>query len=565
MKVNNQNKHFIQTLSPINTVSEEFAKAGTDERGAVFTRREVVDFILDLSGYVPSRKLQNLRLLEPSFGCGDFLIPAIERLMSSLKNQLVSPNVTTLKECIRAVELHAESYQKTRKEVYKILNRYNLTTIQIEELLNTWLIQGDFLLTEFDQLFTHVVGNPPYIRNEAVPSVLMTEYRKRFQTIYDRADIYVPFIEYSLSLLCEGGTLGFICADRWMKNRYGGPLRKLIAEQYHLRIYVDMVGSSAFHSEVIAYPAITIIAKEPTGPTTIIKRPEIDSTFLQEIFHTLKSDATAKGVGVETTLVNSDDSPWVFGESSTLNLVRRLERDFPTLEEVGCKVGIGVATGADRVFIAQLGEMDVEEDRKIPLITTKDIQTGEINWKGYGVINPFDKKGKLVSLAEYPKLRAYLELHRDIIEQRHISKKNPHAWYRTIDRINIELVTRPKLLIPDIKSYVHIVYEKGKFYPHHNLYYITSQDWDLESLSVILRSGIARLFIETYSTRMHGNCLRFQAQYLRRIRIPHWSAIPDNIRQEIRRIAKKDDKVARNHIVSVLYSLSPTERAIIEK
>ena len=37
-----------------------------------------------------------------------------------------------------------------------------------------------------------------------------------------------------------------------------------------------------------------------------------------------------------------------------LSLVRRLEAEYPTLEEAGCKVGIGVATGADQVFIGPL-------------------------------------------------------------------------------------------------------------------------------------------------------------------------------------------------------------------
>jgi len=38
--------------------------------------------------------------------------------------------------------------------------------------------------------------------------------------------LYIPFIERSLCMLAPGGALGFICADRWMKNRYGAPLRK---------------------------------------------------------------------------------------------------------------------------------------------------------------------------------------------------------------------------------------------------------------------------------------------------------------------------------------------------
>jgi hypothetical protein len=39
----------------------------------------------------------------------------------------------------------------------------------------------------------------------------MEEYRRRYSTIFDRADIYIPFIERSLSLLAPDGRLGFIC------------------------------------------------------------------------------------------------------------------------------------------------------------------------------------------------------------------------------------------------------------------------------------------------------------------------------------------------------------------
>ena len=76
-------------------------------------------------------------------------------------------------------------------------------------LCDAWLYQGDFLLAEFEPAFTHVVGNPPYVRQEAIPDILMAEYRMRYKTIYDRADIYVPFIERSLALLAQGGKLGF--------------------------------------------------------------------------------------------------------------------------------------------------------------------------------------------------------------------------------------------------------------------------------------------------------------------------------------------------------------------
>ena len=166
-----------------------------------------------------------------------------------------------------------------------------------------------------------------------------------------------------------------------------------------------------------------------------------------------------------------------------------------------------------------------------------------------------------MSLAEYTKLRAHFELHEEVVRKRHVSKKNPAGWYRTIDRIYPSLVETPKLLIPDIKGHAHIVYEKGNFYPHHNLYYIVSDEWDLRALQAVLLSGIARIFVETYSTRMHGDCLRFQAQYLRRIRVPRWNTISEDLRQELCLAANNDDSTARDEVVAKLYGLSKTERA----
>jgi hypothetical protein len=557
---------FLPGLSPVAMAVQELSEAGIEERGAIFTRREVVDFILDLIGYVPTQALYNTRLLEPSFGHGDFLIPAVERLIAASRRRqpasVLDPEI--LRNAICAVELHRSSFEHTREKLREVLLGAGLTSAQSEMLLGAWLVQGDFLLTDFKNTFTHIIGNPPYIRQELIPDALITEYRRRYETIFDRADIYVPFIERSLELLNHKGVLGFICADRWMKNRYGGPLRKLIAEKYHLRTYIDMVDTPAFLSDVIAYPAITIIANEPAGPTSIARRPKIEAKALCRLAKCLNELHSTKGKGVKRiAALGRGDEPWVLDSSDSLTLVRRLEQSLPTLEEAGCKVGIGVATGADDAFIAPFEALDVEADRKLPLVMTRDIQSGEVVWRGYGIVNPFADDGKLVPLSQYPKLRAHFDLHGTAIKKRHISQKNPTNWYRTIDRIYPELTKKPKLLIPDIKGDAQVVYEDGHLYPHHNLYHILSDEWDLRALQAVLLSGIARLFVETYSTRMRGGFLRFQAQYLRRIRIPRWNAVSKELRYALRSAAIKRDIAACNEAVTALYGLSATERAVV--
>jgi hypothetical protein len=543
------------------------ADAGVESRGAVFTRREVVDFILDLAGYTADKPLHRARLLEPSMGHGDFLTPAIDRLLEAYAREGGDQGdiVEDLGDCITAVELHRASYNHARELVTDTLVAKGVPTAKGKALCARWLKQGDFLLLSHEREFTHVIGNPPYVRQELIPDVLMAEYRRRYATIYDRADIYVPFIEQSLSLLAPGGGLGFICADRWIKNRYGGPLRRLVAEKFHLKYFVDMVDTDAFLSDVIAYPAIVVITREKPGPTRIAARPHVDAETLRDLAKAMAAAKVGKNKAVsDVARAAVGDQPWMLEAADQLGLMRRLEAEYPTLEEAGCKVGIGVATGADQVFVGRFEQLDVEPDRKLPLVMTRDILDGSVKWRGFGVINPFGPEGKLVSLKSYPKLAAYLERHGAAIKARHVSKKNPSGWYRTIDRIYPELTWVPKLLIPDIKGEAHIVYEPGKLYPHHNLYFITSTDWDLHALQAVLLSHVTRMFITLYSTKMRGGYLRFQAQYLRRLRLPCWADVPARLRSELIKAGKSRDAASCDAAVVALYKMTPLERQVLD-
>lgn len=556
---------FAVSSPDVTAAVEALAKQeGAETRGAIFTRPEVVDFILDLAGYTVDQPLHQKRLLEPSFGGGDFLLPVIDRLLTAWRVSKSSGSVVEdLGDAIRAVELHHETFAVTRQAVLNRLEKEGIDPLSAIALADRWLLQGDFLIEPFAGHFDFVVGNPPYVRQELIPAPLLTEYRRRYQTIYDRADLYIPFIERSLLLLADGGSLGFICADRWMKNRYGGPLRSLVADQFHLKVYVDMFDTPAFQSSVSAYPAITLITREKPGSTRIAYRPNIDKATLASLAEEFRAPVLPKDGGQvrEMAEVTNGAEPWLLGSTDQMALIRRLENKFPTIEQAGCRVGIGVATGADKAFIGDFDGLDVEPDRKLPLVTTRDIISGEVKWRGLGVINPFAEDGSLVDLRDYPRLSRYLESRKDVIAGRHCAQKTPLNWFRTIDRILPGLTKRPKLLMPDIKSEAQIVFERGELYPHHNLYYITSDEWDLRALQAVLLSSVVRLFMATYSTRMRGGFLRFQAQYLRRIRIPYWRDVPEVLRAELIDAAVRRDLQACNNAIFQLYALSDEERS----
>jgi TaqI-like C-terminal specificity domain/Eco57I restriction-modification methylase len=537
-------------------------------RGAVFTRPEVVDFILDLVGYRIECPLHKQRILEPSFGNGDFLLRVVERLLKTWRQlpHLQDP-VAVIGKAILAVEIHPATFWNTRSTLLTKLGQEGFSTRIATELVDRWLVLGDFLLLDLKNDFDFVVGNPPYVRQEMIPDALMAIYRDRYRTIYDRAGLYIPFIERSLLALQQGGDLGFICADRWMKNRYGKLLRKMIADDFHLKIYVDMVDTPAFQSDVIAYPAITVISRQQPGNTRIARRPRIEARFLGDLADRLRAetlDVTSGNVS-ELQMVTSKTEPWLLNGLERTAIVRRLEQKFPTLESTGCKVGIGVATGADSVFIGDFDTLDIEEDRKVPLAMTRDIRSGQVKWLGRVVVNPFLENGDLVNLREYPKLNRYLETHKEIVAGRYCARKSPDNWYRTIDRITPSLAQKPKLLIPDIKGEAQVVFEDGKLYPHHNLYYIVAESWDLRALQAVLMSSIVRLFIMTYSTQMRGGYLRFQAQYLRRICIPQWQDVSMELRDELIAAAKSGNLEECDRVTFKLFQLTTDEQTSLSK
>ena len=151
----------LPTLCPAAAAAEHLAQGGEAARGAVFTRPEVAAFILDLVGWMADRPLHTMRLLEPAFGRGDFLLPALDRLLAACARDGVAVGPDTLGAVLRGVELHRTSHAQTSARVADRLVQAGATEADADALTRLWLVQGDFLLSEPPHRYTHVVGNPP--------------------------------------------------------------------------------------------------------------------------------------------------------------------------------------------------------------------------------------------------------------------------------------------------------------------------------------------------------------------------------------------------------------------
>lgn len=516
-------------------------RSSGETHGVVLTKPHIVELVLDLAGYTADRRLSALRLLEPACGKGAFLVPAVRRLLSVAQRE--GRNPSELSSNIVAYDVAPEHVESSRSAIAAVLrSEGGMTARSARTLAERWVRQGDFLLAAAEP-FDVVVGNPPYVRIEQLSPALQTEYRQRYPSLFDRADLYVAFIERGLDLLKPGGVLSFICADRWILNRYGAPLRRKVSEKFKVHAYIDLHHASPFESEVIAYPAIFALGPGKTGEVLVASMMQANDEEC-EVFRQALAGKKVAHPGVAIASHASwfqGDEPWVLNSPKHLEALRALESRFETIEaDEQTRVRIGVATGNDRVFIVQEG-LDVEPDRLVPLVMRADIERGQIKDARRFVLNTFDDQGKVIDLARYPRLARYLALHEKAIRNRHVARNSAKAWFRTIDRVYPELVTQPKLLIPDIAGANEVVYDKGRFHPHHNLYFVTSSSWDLEVLGGLLSSKVALFFIWSYAVKMRGGYLRFQAQYLRRIRLPRPEALSPSLKADIRKAFRQRD------------------------
>lgn len=102
-----------------------------------------------------------------------------------------------------------------------------------------------------------------------------------------------------------------------------------------------------------------------------------------------------------------------------------------------------------------------------------------------------------------------------------------------------------------------------KLYPHHNLYYVISDTWDLHALRAVLSSRVARAFVAAYCPRMRGGFLRFQAPYLRRIRLPLWDSLDTKIQRDLVRQGKISCQNPDDELVRSVYGLNQAEWDIL--
>lgn len=496
--------------------------------GDVFTRHEVVAYMLDAVGYTSQKDLSGIRILEPSCGYGEFVVEILARLKESSARYGFDFN-EACHQCVSAYDIDPVKVGGCIRRIEALFPELSDIGHQIK--------CEDFLLSAPSSVDI-VVGNPPYIRYEEIPVGKRELYKSLFSTFYYRTDIYVLFFEKTIRLLKPNGQHSFICANRWMKNQYGKKLRRMVASGLRICRIVDMERTHAFHEDVLAYPAITVFEKSSSA----------------KYFEFASAESVSELGRLRYSILSApSDEDWSCAFSTSVRM-----GGLTSIERQGFKIGIGVATGADSIFVSSALPGMVEEELLLPALNAWNLSGDIFSWDGRYLLNPYRTDGTLICLDDFPLAKAYLERNHDKLARRYKAVKNPSRWYATIDPIRRALLDSPKIMLPDISGNRFLFVDKGQYYPLHNLYYITGQDeCSLRLLAAILMSDFIKSQLDSLSNHMNGGYVRWQSQYLKQLRVPQLSALSERIVSDLLGAYGRCDYGSINRIVENIVADTP--------
>jgi hypothetical protein len=149
--------------------------------------------------------------------------------------------------------------------------------------------------------FNIVIGNPPYVRQEAIKS-LKPLLEREYDCYSGTADLFVYFFERGFKLLKANGILTYISSNKYMRSKYGEKLRGFLTEKSTIHHAIDFGDASVF--EAIAYPSILQIGKTAPKKKAQIKSlvwdaqqplSEFSSVFRDRSLLVAQKELTADG------------------------------------------------------------------------------------------------------------------------------------------------------------------------------------------------------------------------------------------------------------------------------
>jgi hypothetical protein len=187
--------------------------------------------------------------------------------------------------------------------------------------------------------FDLVVGNPPWLRAEAMDPHLRARLMERYRWWRahptgwaNRPDLAVAFLERALELTRAGGVVAMLVPAKIARAGYGAEARHALATGTTLIALADLTGRPEASFDATVYP-LALVARHDRPPPG----------------HRVRARLAPAGPTVRQARL-AGGGPWIMAGDRLEACLTTLRAEHPRLDAVlGCH--LGVKTGANRVFL----------------------------------------------------------------------------------------------------------------------------------------------------------------------------------------------------------------------
>ncbi|MEI6138228.1 MAG: Eco57I restriction-modification methylase domain-containing protein [Mariniphaga sp.] len=293
---------------------------------------------------------------------------AMERMINGIKNDFESEIAANDKRLLKlnkvkgelfALTTQTSLFEKTKnektswnKQVKELTDAMTQLETEIEDIRSNKIYENAFewrfefpevLNNEGDFIgFDVVIGNPPYIRQEAFLEA-KPYLHQNYKTYTGTSDLYVFFVEKGFDIVKKSGSFCFIMPNKWMQAGYGKPLRSFLLEN-HLQSIVDF-GDLQVFDEATTYPCILNAVRENPG-----------NTFTSVPIKTLKFetgfDLYAESVKVKMKVSSLSSETWVITSEAEQLLLQKVKScSLSLFDYIDGLAYYGIKTGLTEAFL----------------------------------------------------------------------------------------------------------------------------------------------------------------------------------------------------------------------
>ncbi len=367
--------------------------------------------------------------------------------------------------------------------------------------------------------FDAVIGNPPYVRQETLGAAFKTYAKKTYDTYAGTADLYTYFIERGVNLLREDGAFSIIVANKWLRARYGKPLRAWLKKQA-IREIIDF-GDLPVFQQATTYPCILTIGKAGAGDS--FAAAQVDTLE----FASLREHVGSLRYAVDRTMLY--DGGWSLAREEVQQLAKKLDDTGVSLKEyVDGRIHYGIKTGRNAAFVIDIEtrSMLIDLDPRSADIIKPFLLGRDVGRYGAPPIKQFvifTRRG--IDIDAYPAVKEYLKDYREILEPKPRNrsgawkgrKAGNYAWYEIQDTVDYyQAFEKKKIVVPCIVKSASYLFDTQGFYSNDKTTIIDTDDLYLLGL---LNSKVLDFVMHQIASTKQGGYFEYKPMYLARLPI----------------------------------------------